>query len=68
MDELLAAQVAERPDLGRGFIEDYEGRIGYMGGFWVPPSLRGRVLDSIHLSGPYNHPGSGKMLKLLKRM
>ena len=39
-----------------------------MGGFWVPPSLRGRVLDSVHLSPLYNHPGSGKMLKLLKQM
>ena len=35
---------------------------------WVPPALRLRLLDVVHLSYPCWHPGSRKMLSILKNL
>jgi hypothetical protein len=62
MDELLQAQQEQPPNLSeKGYFTDAKGRIGYLQGFWVPPTMRRRVLDSVHLSTPYLHPGAARM-------
>ena len=68
MEELKIAQAKEPPGWTRGYFTDKNGYIGYMKGFWVPPSLRRQVLDAVHLNSCYLHPGQQKMKALLRRM
>jgi hypothetical protein len=39
----------------------------YQNKMWVPPKLRLRVMDAIHYSLQYFHPGTKKMLTLIRR-
>lgn len=67
-NEIIEAQKEELPPvLPRGmYLRD--GRYIYMNGIWVPPSLRSRLLEAIHLLPPLWHPSAKKMLMVLKRL
>jgi transposase InsO family protein len=70
LEEILEQQRREPPPapLTKSYFRDSKGRIGYLTGLWIPPSLRLRILDSVHLQIPLLHPGQKKMMTLLKRM
>jgi Reverse transcriptase (RNA-dependent DNA polymerase)/RNase H-like domain found in reverse transcriptase/Integrase zinc binding domain/Integrase core domain len=67
LNEVLERQAIELPKiLTRGF-RLYQGRIFYLTALWAPPTLRHRILDAAHFSLPYWHPGSRKMLQIIRR-
>lgn len=68
LDQIRIAQLNEAPTtLGKGF-RVFEGRILYLTGIWVPPSLREQILDATHLSMPHWHPGERRMIKIIRRI
>ena len=54
--EVIAAQEAELPKpLYKGMYKA-DNKWFYMNGLWVPPSLRARIMDAVHLLPPLWHP------------
>ena len=45
-----------------------EGVWYYLNGIWVPPSLRGRILDSVHLRPPLWHPRAQRTKRIIARL
>lgn len=67
-EEILRQQMTELPDpLSKG-LTLRNGRYIYLNGIWVPPSLRLRLLDAIHLLPPLVHPSGRKMVQVLRRL
>jgi RNase H-like domain found in reverse transcriptase/Reverse transcriptase (RNA-dependent DNA polymerase)/Integrase zinc binding domain/Integrase core domain len=67
LPEILKQQIIELPKvLSRGF-RSYEGCIFYLTGLWAPPSLRSRILDAAHFSLPFWHPGTKKMVQIIRK-
>ena len=65
--QLLQGQQQEPPPaIVRGMTRHECGTITYLGGLWVPPSLRAGLLDTLHLSAHSWHPGTRKMAALCK--
>ena len=67
LNEIKDAQKKEAPKhLTRGFR--YQGgHLFYLTGLWIPPSLRQQLLDYTHLAMPHWHPGTRRMIQLLRR-
>ena len=68
MEELKLAQQQDPPEHTKGYFRDAQGWIGYLKGYWVPPSLRRQILDAVHLNATLLHPGERKMKQLIRRM
>lgn len=67
LEKVYQQQLIELPKrLGREFYIQ-GGKVYYLAGLWVPPSLRIQLLDTHHLTPPYFHLGVKKTLTLLKR-
>jgi transposase InsO family protein len=68
INEVISTQESELPKpLLKGMFKT-EGKWFYMNGVWVPPSLRFRLLDAVHLMPPFWHPRAQRMKRILARL
>lgn len=68
LEEVLEAQKKEKPEKLPKGCRMSDGKIYYIEGFWVPPSLRTPLIEAIHFLPPQWHPSAYKMNLIIRRL
>ena len=69
LQEVLDAQKDfEFPEVKQKGMRRNEGIWYYLNGIWVPPTLRTRILDGVHLRPPLWHPRAQRMKRIIARL
>lgn len=68
VQDIIAQQSKEPPELWTRNFSKSEGYITYLSRIWVPPAIRAKLVDAVHLLPPYHHPRAQKMHTLISKL